>query len=360
MKRSLFTIAMTVVLTISASACGANDKQGATSTPAKIKVVTHDSFGLSTDVLADFEKTNNAKVEIVKQGDAGEMLNKVVLAASNQLGDVAFGIDNTYLTRAISSNVFDDYTTTKTSDIKPEFLIDTSGKFTPVDHGEVCVDYDKKWFAEKQKTPPTSFEDLTKPEFKNLTVVPSAATSSTGLSFFFGTIAHFGDTTTAKDSKWATYWSDLKRNGVSIVGGWEQAYNTSFTGGPGKGDRPIVISYSSSPPAAVADMPDPKPTESPIGVVSSTCFQQIEFAGVLKGTKQPDLARKFVDFMVSKQVQNDIPSQMYMYPVTTTAQLPDVWARYSVAIPKPLRLEPKWIADNREKSIEVWTQITSK
>lgn len=349
MKNKVVCALLTAALIALVSGCGESNSR-------TLKVVTHDSFALPNDVVAAFEKDNNIRLEIAKQGDSGEALNKTILAKANPIGDVFYGVDNTYLTRALSADIFAPYASPRLAMVDPQYRIDKSDKLSPVDHGEVCVDYDKQWFQAKNLVPPKSFDDLTKPEYKNLAVIPSAATSSTGLAFLFGTIA----ANNSQASAWKQYWSSLKANGVSIVGGWDQAYNTSFSGGPGKGDRPIVISYSSSPPVAVADIQGQKPSESPIGVVPSTCFQQVEFVGILKSTKQRELAQKFVDFMLAKTTQDTIPENMYMYPVVNDATLPPAWAKYSVKIAAPLTLDPQWIADNRESVLSAWTEVTAK
>jgi thiamine transport system substrate-binding protein len=171
---------------------------------------------------------------------------------------------------------------------------------------------------------PVTLEDLAKPEYKGLLVVENPATSSPGLAFLLATIKHFGAT------GFLDYWKSLRANGVVVVDGWETAYYTNFSGSSGHGPQALVVSYASSPAAEVVFATSPL-TDSPIGSIlgPGTCFRQIEFVGILKGTRHLALAKKFVDFMLGQQFQEDMPLQMYVYPVNTVAKLPDVFVKYA-------------------------------
>jgi thiamine transport system substrate-binding protein len=223
-----------------------------------------------------------------------------------------------------------------------------------VDYGDVCINYDKAYFAENNLAVPQSLEDLTKPEYAGLLVVENPATSSPGLAFLLATVAHYGDSFTE-------YWQALKDNGVVVVDGWETAYYTNFSASSGHGPQPMVVSYGSSPAAEVifAEKPlDDAPTASILG--PDTCFRQIEFVGILKGAKQRALAEKFVDFMLDKQFQEDVPLQMFVYPVNPKAALPDVFTQYAQAPEQTAALSPEEIAANRDQWIQAWTDVVLK
>ena len=281
----------------------------ATSTPQStelqtLTVMTHDSFAVSEEVVKSFEDANNAKVSFLQSGDAGAVLNKAVLTKDAPLADVLFGVDNTFLSRALEADIFEPYESSLLKEIPDSFKLDNSNRALPVDYGDVCINYDKKYFAEKNLAVPQSLEDLTKPDYKGLLVTENPATSSTGLAFLLATVAHFGDSFT-------DYWQSLKDNNVVVVDGWETAYYTNFSGSSGHGPQPMVVSYGSSPAAEVifAEKPlDDAPTASILG--TDTCFRQIEFVGILKGTQHRALAEKFVDFMLNKQFQEDMPLQL--------------------------------------------------
>jgi len=344
MKRSDTLLLLFVLLLAS---CGPK-------TPATLTVMTHDSFAISDDVIKAFESANNMKVVLLPSGDAGAMLNKAILTRDAPLADVLFGVDNTFLSRALDANIYDAYDSPELKSIAAEFKLDSSNRALPVDYGDVCINYDKKYFADNNLTVPASLDDLTKPEYKDLLVTENPATSSTGLAFMLATVAKYGDGFT-------DYWKSLKNNGVVVVDGWETAYYTNFSASSGKGPQPMVVSYGSSPAAEVifADPPvNDSPTASVLG--PDTCFRQIEFVGLLKGTQNPALARMFIDFMLSQQFQEDMPLQMFVYPVNPSATLPDAFTKYAQTPDQPATLAPDVIAANRDTWIQAWTDVMKK
>jgi thiamine transport system substrate-binding protein len=316
--------------------------------------MTHDSFAASQDVIKAFETANNAKINFLKGGDAGAELNKAILTKDAPLADVMYGVDNTFLSRALDGDIYEPYASPALNNIPGDFKLDSSNRALPVDYGDVCINYDKKYFADRNLAVPQSLEDLTKPEYKGLLVMENPATSSTGLAFMLATIAHYGDSFT-------DYWKQLKKNGLVVVDGWETAYYTNFSGSSGHGPQPMVVSYGTSPAAEVIfaekALPD-APTASILG--PDTCFRQIEFVGILKGTKHRALAEKFVDFMLSKQFQEDMPTQMFVYPVIPNATLPDAFIKYSQAPKQTATLDPKVIAEKRDAWIQAWTDTVMK
>ena len=319
--------------------------------PQTITVMTHDSFSVSEGVVKSFEEANHAKVVFLQSGDAGAVLNKAILTKDAPLADVLFGVDNTFLSRALEGDIFDAYESPALSEIPDAFKLDASNRVLPVDYGDVCVNYDKVYFSDKDLAVPQSLEDLTKPEYEGLLVVENPATSSTGLAFMLATVAHFGDSFTE-------YWQALKDNGVVVVDGWETAYYTNFSASSGRGPQPMVVSYGTSPAVEVvyAEKPmDDAPTASILG--PDTCFRQIEFVGILKGAKNRSLAETFVDFMLSEQFQEDVPLQMFVYPVYPNAALPDEFTKYAQAPEQAAFLAPEVIAENRDAWIQAWTDV---
>jgi len=318
--------------------------------PQTITILTHVSFAISEDVIKAFETANNAKVSFIQSGDAGAVLNQAILTKDAPIADILFGVDNTFLSRALDADIFEAYPSPVLSDIADEFKLDPSNRALPVDYGDVCINYDKNYFTEKNLPIPQSFEDLAKPEYKNLLVVENPATSSPGLAFLLATRAHFGD-------DYIGYWKDLRVNGVVVVDGWETAYYTNFSASSGKGPQPMVVSYASSPAAEVVFASTPL-TESPTAsiVAKDMCFRQIEFVGILKNTPNQALAQKFVDFMLNQKFQEDMPLNMFVYPVNKNAKLPDVFVKYAQVAETPAVLPSDEIASNRDSWIEAWTQ----
>ncbi len=340
------------------AACGSSDGGQESGDSKTVTLVSHDSWAASEDVIAAFEKQSGYKVRVLKDGDAGQAVNKAILTKDNPQGDVFFGVDNTLLSRALDNGLFQPYEAKGAEQIKAEYRVDQDEhRVTPIDTGDICVNYDKKYFADRKLKPPKSFDDLVKPQYKNLLVTENAASSSPGLGFVLGTAAQYGDT------GWESYWKKLKANGVKVVDGWEQAYNQEFSGSASgkkaKGDRPLVVSYASSPPAEVL-YAKPKPTSAPTGVAEGTCFRQVEYAGLLSNAQNTKGGKALLDFLVSKRFQEDMPLNMFVYPVTEGAQVPPEFVKYGPQAKDPETMAPAKIADQRDQWVKSWTSLVLK
>jgi thiamine transport system substrate-binding protein len=315
-----------------------------------LTLMTHDSFAVSQDVLNTFEKKHGVQLKILKSGDAGAALNQAILSKNNPLADVFFGVDNTFMSRALKAEIFEAYASPLLEHIPAELKLDPQNRLLPVDYGDVCLNYDKRWFAERNLPPPRRLEDLVKPAYKKLTVVQNPATSSPGLAFLLTTVGHFGET------GYLDFWRKLRANEVYVTTGWSDAYYGQFTRARG-GTRPIIVSYASSPPAEVYYSETPlkeAPTAAVLG--PGTAFRQIEFAGILKRTRHRQLARKLIDFMLSPAFQKDIPLHMWMFPAVAGTPLPEVFTRYTRTAEAPVMPAPEVIDAGRETWIEAWTE----
>ncbi|MFP3987611.1 thiamine ABC transporter substrate-binding protein [Streptomyces sp. E11-3] len=371
-KKAAALAVVTSLGLVTLSACGSEDgDSGSSQSGSKtVTLVSHSSFAASKDVLKEFEKESGYKVKVLKGGDAGEAVKKAVLVKGNPQGDVFFGVDNTLLSLALDNDLFTPYEAKGLDRVPDELQLDRDKhRVTPIDTGEICVNYDKKYFADKKLAPPSSFDDLVKPEYKNLLVTENAATSSPGLGFLLGTAAQYGEGGTSRSSEaesgggWQDYWKKLKDNGVKVVDGWDQAYNEEFSGSAGgkkaNGDRPLVVSYASSPPAEVY-FAEPQPKEAPTGVATGTCFQQTEFAGLLDGAKNEAGGKALLDFLISKKFQEDMPLNMFVNPVVKDAELPEVFTEFGAKADDPQTMDPKKIADNREAWTKSWQSLVLK
>ncbi|MBD8062149.1 thiamine ABC transporter substrate-binding protein [Oceanitalea stevensii] len=336
------TVAAGLVATLALAACSATGSGGGGGEDADVlRVVTHDSFTLSEGLLTAFEERTGYTVEQITPGDGGALVNQLVLTRDNPLGDVVYGIDNSFAARAAEEGVLQPY---RSPDAVRTAMEDS---LTAVDFGDVCVNVDHEWFREQGIPEPQTLEDLTDPTYADLLVVTNPATSSPGLAFLLATVGAFGE------DGWEQYWRDLRANGVRVVEGWSDAYYVDFSGSEGAGPRPLVLSYSSSPAAEVpADGSEPR-----TGALLETCFRQTEYAGVLAGAENVEGAQEFVDFLLSPEVQADIPGSMFMYPVLDGVGLPQEWADHAPVSPAPHEVEPQAITDNRDRWIETWTEI---
>ena len=317
MKR--FTaLAVSVALLIS----GCSD----TSREQTVTLVAHDSFAISDESIAEFEEQSGYSLEILRAGDAGSLSNRLVLTKESPIGDVVFGIDNTFRGVADENQIID-------------------GSLSEVNCSDVCFNYDRVWFEQNKVDPPTSWKDLTNPTFRGLTVVSNPLTSSPGLAFLATTVAGLGE------AGFESYWQDLKANEVKVASGWEEAYFTEFSGSAGMGSYPIVLSYSSSPAAEIRD--DGK---SQTVALLDECFRQIEYIGVLDGAPNKEGAKKLVEFLLSESFQSTMPGLMYVYPVNEDAKIPVEWSKFGPMARSTIG-EDLDIALNRSPWQDKWSAI---
>lgn len=365
MRKSLIVLLATLLF-----ACGAQQTAQPTAAPAAepttapataapeapatesqtLVVMSHDSFNISQEVIAAFEQQEGVKVTILPSGDAGSALNKAILSKDAPLADIFFGVDNTFLSRALAAGIFEPYAAPALAGIPETLKLDPSNQLLPVDYGYVTINYDKAFLEKNNLTPPTSLRDLTKPEWKGMLVVENPATSSPGLAFLLATVGYFG---TEGSYTWLDYWRDLRANDVLVSEGWEDAYYTHFSGSSGAGPRPLVVSYATSPAAEVF-FSEGKLTEPPTANLMDGSFLQVEFAGILKGTKQRVLAERFIDYMLSTSFQEDIPLQMFVYPALPDAALPDVFTQFAPVPEEPVTVPADEIDSNRDAWIADW------
>jgi thiamine transport system substrate-binding protein len=335
--------ALTLVLGLTLAGCslgGGSDGDG----ERKVVLVTHDSFAMSEDVLAAFTKQSGITIDVRKIGDAGALTNQLVLTKDSPIGDVAYGVDTTFASRVLDEDVFTPYEVDAPG--PADYALDDTNQLTAVDRGDVCLNIDPAALAAKGVPEPATYADLAKPEYKDLLVVEDPATSSPGLAFLLGTIAEFDVT------GWQDYWKSLKANGVQVVSGWEEAYTQEFSGSSGKGPRPIVVSYASSPSAELDDQGNPR-TKAVLG----TCYRQVEYAGVLANAQHADDAKKVMDFLLSEEFQSQVPEQMYVYPVRGGVKLPEAWLRAAPLPEESAKLPSRDIQQNRERWISEWRGI---
>jgi thiamine transport system substrate-binding protein len=349
MNRTTFALALGASLAV--TACGGGE-------PDTITLVAYDSFptGDPDDpirvALDEFTLETGIDVEILLAGDTGTMLSKAALTAGNPEGDVMWGIDNSFLSRAIEAEIFDAYEAEGVDRLAADLTaLVPNGEATPVDFGDVCVNYDIAALDGAGLVPPGSIADLARPEYAGELVVQNPATSSPGLAFLLATVATFGE------DGWEDFWAALRENDVLVVDGWTPAYYEQFS--LWGGDRSLVVSYGSSPPFEVLFAEEPL-ADAPSGVVESTCFRQIEFAGVLRGTDAPDAARQLVDFLLSERFQREVALNLFVFPVNPDVVLEQEFVDHATIPSDPITLDPALIDANRTDWTERWTAVVSR
>ena len=336
---------LTVAVLVAVAACGAEEAE----TPDILRLMAHDSFAgsVSEETFAGFTESTGIGVEMIAAGDAGSMVNQAALSKDNPLADVMFGVDDTFLSRAIDEEIFAEHRSDLLGEVGDQFVPETD-LVTPIDYGDVCINYDKSWFAEAGMTVPTELDQLRDPALAGVLTVEHPATSSPGLAFLLATIDEYGE------DGWLEFWSDLKAGGVGVVPDWDTAYYSDFT--PYGGDSPMVVSYASSPPAEVVFASEPI-DEAPTGVVEAGCYRQVEYAGVLAGTDYPQAAGELIDYMLSVEFQETVPLTWFVFPVNEGAQLPAEFVEHTTIPAEPARLDPATIADNRDRWIDEWVGV---
>jgi thiamine transport system substrate-binding protein len=315
--------------------------------------MTYSSFDISEEVVQAFESENNATVQFLDAGDTGQMLSQAILSKDNPQADVMYGLDNTFLSRALNEDIFEPYEAENLDTIPDVLELDPDHRVSPVDFGDVCLNYDKAALEEAGVEPPSSLEALTLPDYEGMTVMENPASSSPGLAFLLATIDTFGEDT------YLDYWADLRENDLLVVDDWSTAYYGQFRGGAGReGTRPIVVSYATSPAAEVYFSEGELETP-PTGAITApgTCFRQIEFVGVLKNADQPELAKAFVEFVLGERFQEDIPLHMWVYPAHENADLPQVFEDFATKAEEPARLPAEMIEGNRRMWIDAWSEV---
>ncbi len=342
------SIALVAAAAIVAASCG--DGSG-DSPPTEVTLLTHDSFAIPDAVWESFTEDTGITVTLLQGGDAGTMVNQAILTSDNPTADVLFGIDNTFLSRGLDEALFEPYRPDGLDVVPDDLERNTDGFVTPIDFGDVCLNYDVAAFEDAP--PPDTLRRLTEPAYRGTLVVQNPATSSPGLAFLLTTIATFPE---GSDYPWQAFWEDLRTNDVLITDGWETAYYSEFSGSAGDGDRPLVVSYASSPPAEVI-FAEPRPAEAPTAVITDGCFRQIEYAGILAGTERRRAAEQLIDFMLSRTFQDEIAINMYVFPANDEATVPAEFVEFTVLPEDPATIDPETIEANREGWIAEWTEL---
>jgi thiamine transport system substrate-binding protein len=341
MRKTLSVIAMVVI----AVACGSEEAER----PDRLRLMAHDSFAgsVNEETFAAFTGDTGIEVEMIAAGDAGSMVNQAALSAGNPLADVLFGVDDTFLSRAIEEEIFVEHRSPLLDSLEPG-LAPASELVTPISFGDVCLNYDKGWFEETGTEVPTDLDQLRDPAYAGVLTVEHPATSSPGLAFLLATIDQYGE------EGWSGFWSDLKSGGVNIAPDWDTAYYGDFV--PYGGESSLVVSYASSPPAEVIFASEPV-DEAPTGVIEAGCYRQVEYAGVLAGTEYPEAAGELIDFMLSVEFQETIPLTWFVFPANQEAELPPEFVEHTVVPADPARLDSAIIAENRDRWIDEWVAL---
>ncbi|MGO1538311.1 MAG: thiamine ABC transporter substrate-binding protein [Leucobacter sp.] len=317
-RRTLRFTALALGASLALALTGCSGGENAAVDESAVTLIVHDSFPNDEFAAAASEATG-LDVEVISAGDGGELTNKLVLTKGAPLADAFFGVDQIFASRVIESDTVDPYIPENLPAQAADYLADDTDLLIPIDMGATCINIDPAWFDEEGLEAPETYEDLTSPEYRGLTVLLDPTASSTGASFLAGTVAYFGE------DKYLQYWEDLMANDARVEQGWSDAYYGQFTQGGEGGVKPIVVSYSSSPAATLTE--DGAATTT--AALLETCSSQVEYAGVLAGAENPEGAQAVIDYMLGTEFQDTIAETMYMYPIHEDAEIPTEWEKFA-------------------------------
>ena len=346
------------VQAIAVSALVACAALGGSAVAQPLRVLVHDSFAIGEDVIAGFTERTGIEVEILPAGDAGAVVNRAILTRDRPIADLLYGVDNSLLGRAVDAGIFLPYESPLLAGVPDDLVFDPEHRVTPVDVGYVSFNLDDGWFSRTSVDPPTDITDLATAPYEGLTVVTDPTASSPGLAFMLATIARFGE---GGGYDWLDFWADLRDNDLMVVSGWNDAYYAAFT--RYGGDRPIVLSYATSPAAEVIFAEEPRDEAPTSNLFCTACvWRQVEAVGILDGTDQPEEAQEFVDFMLSDAFQADIAPNMFVYPAVRGVDVPQEFARFA-SVPSEEQvatLSTETIFENQGRWLEQWTQVVQQ
>ena len=344
-------IAALLIVALTAAACGGVDTDEAELedfTGQTLTVITHDSFFISEETIEAFETEFGVSVELLPTGDAVEALNRAILTKNNPEGDLLFGVDNVSFVRAIEQDLFIEYQSSALDNVDDRWVFDDSGRITPIDYGYVLFNYQKAALEQAGLTPPSRLEDLAGAEWKGRVAVEDPNTSSPGLQLMLATIGYFGE------DGWLDWWREMRENDLIVASGWEAAYYVEFA--QYGGEAWLVNSYATSPAAEVI-FAETELDESPTAnlLIDGASYLQVEGVGILQNADNIGLAKEFIDFMLSRRFQEDIPLNMFVYPVLNGAALPEAFNDFADVPQTVAQIDPARVAEKLEAWLDEWT-----
>jgi thiamine transport system substrate-binding protein len=322
-----------------------------------VTLLTHDSFSLPDEAIERFEDETGLELRVLSGGDAGEMVNRALLTRARPIADALFGIDDALIAREGARDLFTPYRAEGIEAVQEELRF-AGERLTPVTVGYVNFNLDPAALEARGLPLPEDLTDLVREPYHGATVVPDPATSSPGLAFLLTTVARFGE---GGSYDWLDYWADLRDADVQVTSGWSDAYYTAFT--RYGGDRPIVLSYATSPAAEAIFADEPPEEPLTLNLLCEACaWRQIEAAGVLAGAGRPDAAERVIDFLISQEVQEAVPTSMFVYPVREDVSLPDAYERFAdrPSAAQTADLPAERIEREQERWLDQWTEVVRR
>tara|TARA_Y100000590_G_scaffold469034_1_gene654556 strand:+ start:1435 stop:2448 length:1014 start_codon:yes stop_codon:yes gene_type:complete len=300
-------------------------------------VYTYDSFtsewGPGPIIKKKFEDKCSCHLEFIAVDSAATLLTKILLEGNSTKADIVLGLDMNLIDEANKSNLFIKHSL---EDLNRKInlpIIWENEKFIPYNYGYFAFVYNNKKFF----NPPNSMHELINNTDARI-VIQDPRTSTPGLGLLTWIKAIYGN-----ESNKA--WKKLNKKIISVTKGWTDAYYNIFMAG----EADMVLSYTTSPAAHI--MFENNYNFSSI-IFDEGNYISIEFAGILKSSKNKNLGKNFLNFILSEDFQSVIPSTNIMYPVTEINNMPDAYK--TLKIPKAIQINPEIINKNKNSWIQEW------
>ncbi|MFQ5785950.1 MAG: thiamine ABC transporter substrate binding subunit [Alphaproteobacteria bacterium] len=308
-----------------------------------LTVYTYASFtsdwGPGPAIKQAFEAECDCRLDFVGLDTSAGILNRLRLEGARARADVVLGLDNNTMAEARDSGLLAPHRVDLGRLALPIAWDDDV--FVPFDYGWFAFVYDRTRLAK----PPASLAELVAGDASEKILIEDPRTSTPGLGLLLWMRKVYGDGA-------ADAWARLKPRILTVTKGWSEAYGMFLDG-----EAPLVLSYTTSPAYhAIVE----KDERFAAALFAEGHYMQVEVAAMTAGAKQPELARRFLAFVVSPGFQNAIPTGNWMYPVTDIpGGLPDAFA----ALPRPERtllIAPGVIAAKRKQWIGDWLEAMSR
>ncbi|EPQ9999055.1 thiamine ABC transporter substrate binding subunit [Vibrio parahaemolyticus] len=300
-----------------------------------LTIYTYDSFaadwGAGPKIEQAFEAKCGCDVNFVALDDGVSILNRLRLEGGNSKADIVLGLDNNLMAEAKKTGLLTEHNVDTANTVLPNGWSDTT--FVPYDYGYFAFVYNK----EKLANPPKSMKELveTRDDLKVIYQDPRTSTPGQGLMLWMKSI--YGDDVTQA-------WQKLASKTVTVTKGWSEAYSMFLNG-----ESDLVLSYTTSPAYHLIAENDSKFATANF---SEGHYMQVEIAAKVKGSKNSELADKFMDFILSDEFQSAMPTGNWMYPVTDV-ELPKGFETLSVPS-KSLSFSADEVAKMRKSWIREW------
>ena len=310
-KLSLLTLFFLIFACLSQAALFARGKKEAAPAPApagEVVIYTYDSFisewGPASELARLFKEKTGIDCTFIDAGDGAQIISRVILEKENPRADLVIGFDNNRMSLVRSSDAFEAYKPANADAIIPkELRLDDGWLATPYDWSFFAMIYD----SESSVPEPRSLAELANPAYRKRIILMDPRTSTPGSGFVAWTLAVFGEAC-------GDFWRALKPNILALAPSWSTGYGL-FTAG----EAPLVVSYITSPAYHIENG---EGSRFRAARFDNGYPMQIEGAALVRGAKNADNARLFLDFLISEEAQSVLPLTQWMYPVNARVKLP--------------------------------------